>query len=192
MLRPERDDLGEAERRLARPLLAVQQDAEVVVRVRVVGIDADRGSIRRLRLDDPSLRPEHHAEVVVRVGVLRIECDRALVRARSPRPARADPAGRSRGCCASPPARARARDFARSARRPRSLSRLLMGEHAREVQRVRHGRARLRGCCGRSPQRPPTARSAAATIATDSASSRLSARSSAGSSVVRTTPPCSP
>ena len=84
ILRPERDDPGEADGRLVRPFLAVQQDTQVVVRVGVLGIQVNRSSICLLRLHHPSLRPEHHTEIVVRVGVLRIERDRALVRAGRP------------------------------------------------------------------------------------------------------------
>ena len=80
MLRPERDHLGEAESRLALSLLAVQQNAEVVVCVRVVGIDTNCGSIRRFRFNDPSLGSEHHAEIAVGIGVIRVECNRMLVR----------------------------------------------------------------------------------------------------------------
>ena len=80
MLRLERDDLREAERRFALALLAVQQNAEVVVRVRVVGVDANGRSIRRLRFDDLSFGSQHDAQVVVSVCVIRVECDRLLVR----------------------------------------------------------------------------------------------------------------
>ena len=81
ILRPERDDLGEADGRFARPLLAVQEDAEVVVGVRVLGIQADGGAIGRFGFDRLALRSQDDTEIVVRVGVLRIECDRALIRA---------------------------------------------------------------------------------------------------------------
>ncbi len=80
MLRPERDDLREAERGFPLAPQAVEQDAEVVVRIRMVGVDLDRRSICRLRIDDASLRAEDDAEVVVGVRVLRVESDRPLVR----------------------------------------------------------------------------------------------------------------
>ena len=80
MLRPERDHLREAERGLPAAPEAVEQDAEVVVRIGVVGVDADRRSIRRLRVGDASLRTQDDAEVVVRVRVLQVERDSPLVR----------------------------------------------------------------------------------------------------------------
>ena len=80
MPRPERDDLREAARGFALPPQAVEQNAEVVVRIRVVGVDSNRGSICRLRFDDTSLRAEDDAEVVVGVRVIRVEGDRLLVR----------------------------------------------------------------------------------------------------------------
>ena len=80
MPRPERDHLGEAKSRLALSLLAVQQNAEVVVRVRVVGIYTNCGSIGRFRFNDSSLGSEHHAEIAVSIGVIRVECNRLLVR----------------------------------------------------------------------------------------------------------------
>ncbi len=80
VLRPERDDLAEADDRFVRPLLAVQQDAQVGVRVRVLGIHANGGSIGRFRLDRLALRPQQDAEIVVRVGMIRIERNRALTR----------------------------------------------------------------------------------------------------------------
>ena len=157
----QRDDLREADGRFVRPLLAVQQDAEVVVRVRVLGIDANGGSIRRFGFDHLALCPQDHTEIVVRVGMIRIERDRALGTRRSLRPARVDPAGRSPDCCASPPARARARGSSRSARPP-ARSAPADGRALLRNATRRHSRARRRGCCGRCPPRPPTARSAAA------------------------------
>ena len=80
VLRPERDDLAEADGRFVRPLLAVQQDAQVGVRVRVLGTHANGGSIGRFGFDQPALRPQEDTEIVVRVGVIRIERNRALTR----------------------------------------------------------------------------------------------------------------
>ena len=80
VLRPERDDLAEADDRFVRPLLAVQQDAQVGVRVRVVGIDANGRSIGRLRFNRLALGPQDHTEIVVRIGMIRLERDRALER----------------------------------------------------------------------------------------------------------------
>ena len=60
-------------RGFVRPLLGVQQDAEVVVGVRVLGIDANGDSIRRFGFDHLALGPEDDAEIVVRVGMARIE-----------------------------------------------------------------------------------------------------------------------
>jgi hypothetical protein len=79
MPRPERDHLREGARCLAPAAEAVQQDAEVVVGIGVVGIDADRRPVRRFRIGDASQRTEDDAEVVVGVGVARVELDRALV-----------------------------------------------------------------------------------------------------------------
>ena len=79
MLRPQRDHLREADRRFVRALLAVQQHAEIVVGVRVLGVDADRVPVRRFRFGRLAFRPEHDAEVVVRVGVARLQRDRAAV-----------------------------------------------------------------------------------------------------------------
>ena len=73
ILRAERDHLGEADRGFVRPLLGVQQDAEVVIRVRVLRIDANGGPIRRFGFDDVALGPEDDAEIAVRGGVGRIE-----------------------------------------------------------------------------------------------------------------------
>ena len=161
ILRPERDDLGEADGRFVRPLLAVQQDAEVVVGVRVLGIDADGGSIRRFGFDRLALAlAGPHRDCCGRWR----DPDRVRSRAdtrRSLRPARVDPAGRSPDCCASPPARARARGSSRSARLP-ARSAPADGRALPRSATRRHGRARPRGCCGRSPPQPPTARSAAA------------------------------
>ena len=80
MLRPERDDLAEAGDRFLRPLLAVQQDAQVGVRIRVLRTHANGGSIGRLRLDQLALRPQDDPEIVVRIGMIRIERNRALTR----------------------------------------------------------------------------------------------------------------
>ncbi len=161
VLRPERDDLAEADDRFVRPLLAVQQDAQVGVRVRVVGIDANGGSIGRFRFDQLALRPQEHAEIVVRVGMIRIERNRALERgdrlvqlqaipqddaqiAVPVRPIGLEleaPLDQRDGLARSAPAGGRAR--------PRSAAR-------------RDSRARPRGSCGRCRPPPPTARSAAA------------------------------
>jgi hypothetical protein len=51
MFGPQRDDLAEADRRLTSALLAVQQDAQVLVRIRMRGIDADGRPVRRFGLD---------------------------------------------------------------------------------------------------------------------------------------------
>ena len=133
--RPEGDHLGEADGRLVRTLLAVQQDAQVVVGVRVLGMEADRGSIRRLCFLESALRAQHHTEVVVGIGMTRIECDRALVRRRCSLQLESilqdDPEVAVPVC----PRPARARDSARSVRLPAAPA-LLMGEHSREMQRV--------------------------------------------------------
>ncbi len=78
VLRPERDDLTEADDRFLRPLLAVEQDAEVGVRVRVVGARANGGSIGRFRFDRFALRPQEDTEIVVGIGMIWIECNRVL------------------------------------------------------------------------------------------------------------------
>ena len=44
----------------------------------MVGSRANGGSISRLRFDHPALRPQKDAEIVVRVGVIRIERNRPL------------------------------------------------------------------------------------------------------------------
>ena len=80
ILRPERDDPGEADGRFARSLLAVEEDAEVVVGVRMLGIQADGDAIGLFRFDQLALRSQDHTEIVVGVGVLRIDCDGALIR----------------------------------------------------------------------------------------------------------------
>jgi hypothetical protein len=46
----------------------------------VLGIDADRGSVRRFGFDDPPFGSKHHAEVVVSVGVVLVERNRVPVR----------------------------------------------------------------------------------------------------------------
>ncbi len=79
MLRTQRDDFREAHGRFVRPLLAVQQDAEVVVRVQVLWIDANSGSICRFRFDHLVRGSQDNAEIVVRIGMVRIECNRALI-----------------------------------------------------------------------------------------------------------------
>ena len=132
-----------------------------MVRVGVVGVDADRRAVRRLRLGGPPLRAQHHAEVVVRVRVLRVERDRPLGTRRPPRRAAGSPAGRCRGCCASRPGRARARGCARSARQPRRRGLAVARARPSSAAR-RHARARARGCSGRSPRPPRAARPAGA------------------------------
>ena len=80
VLRPERDDFAEADGRFVRPLLAVQQDAEVRIRVGMVGTRANGGSVGRFRFDDIALRPQQDTEIVVRVGMVRVERNRAPTR----------------------------------------------------------------------------------------------------------------
>ena len=135
MLRPQRDHLREADRRFVRALLAVQQHAEVVVRVRVLGIDANGVAIRRFRFDRLAFRPQDDAEVVVRVGVARLERDRAPVggdRVVELEPVLQDDAE------IAVPVRAIGLELEASLdQRDRLLApRLLVGEHAGEVQRV--------------------------------------------------------
>src|SRR6266511_2136389 len=69
VLRPQRDYLREADSRFVRPLHAVQQNAEVVVRVRVFWIYANGGSIRRLGFDHLAFGPQDDTEIVVCVGM---------------------------------------------------------------------------------------------------------------------------
>ncbi len=80
ILRPQRDDLRKADSCFVRPLLAVQQDAEVVVRVRVFGIYANGDSICSFGFDQLAFGPQDDTEIVVRIGVIRIKCNRALIR----------------------------------------------------------------------------------------------------------------
>ena len=79
MPRPQGDDLREADGRFVRPLLTVEEHAEVVVRVRVLGIYAYCDPIVRFGFFRLAFGPQDHTEIVVRVGVLRFERDRALV-----------------------------------------------------------------------------------------------------------------
>ena len=76
---PQRDDLREAERGLARPILRVQQDAKVVVRIRVFGIDTNRRPIGSLGFGQFASCSEHHAEIAVRIRVARIEGNRTAI-----------------------------------------------------------------------------------------------------------------
>ena len=77
VLRPERDHFAEADDGFVRPLLAVQQDAEVGIRIRVLGADANGGPIGRFRVAQVALRPQEHPEIVVGIGMIRIEGNRA-------------------------------------------------------------------------------------------------------------------
>ena len=161
VLRPERDDLAEADGRFVRPLLAVQQDAEVGVRVRVVGVDANGGSIGRFRFDRLALRPQDDAEIVVRVGMIRIERNRALERGDRLVQLEAIPQDDPE---IAVPVRPIGLELETSLDQRDGLlaPRLLMGEHSREVHRVGMvGRDFEDAAVDVAPP-PPTARSAAA------------------------------
>ena len=58
----------------------MQQNAQVVVSIRVFWIYANDGSIRRLGSDQLAFGPQYDTEIVVCVGMVRIECDRAAIR----------------------------------------------------------------------------------------------------------------
>ena len=58
---------------------AVEQDAEVGVRVDMLRVEPDGRPVRRLGLDRLARRPQQHAEIAMSIGVSRIEDDRALV-----------------------------------------------------------------------------------------------------------------
>ena len=94
---------------------AVQQDAEVGVRVGMLGTRANGGSIGGFRFDDAALRPQQDAEIVVRIGMIRIERNRVLARGDGLIQLESIPQDDRRDCCTSPPGRARARGFSRSA-----------------------------------------------------------------------------
>ena len=115
VLRPERDDLAEAGDRFVRPLLAVQQDAQVGVRVRMLRTRANGGSIGGFRFDELALRPQEDPEIVVRIGMIRIERNRVLTRDDRLIQLEAIPQDDRPDCCTSPPGEARARGFSRSA-----------------------------------------------------------------------------
>ena len=161
ILRPQRDDLREADGRFVRPLLAGQQDAQVVVRVRVLRIDADGGSICRFGFDRLVLGPQDNAEIVVRVGMVRIERNRASIRddriVQLESILQDDPE-------IAVPVRAIGLELETPLDQRDCLARSAPAD-ARALLRSathRRSRARRRGWCGRCPPPPPTARSAAA------------------------------
>ena len=113
VLRPERDHLAVARGRFLGSFQPVQQDAEVGVGVDVLGIQLDGRAIRGFRFDRLSGRPQQHAEIAVRVGVARDRWRSPVDRRRSRRRACRPTGRRCRGCCSSPPRRARAQGSAR-------------------------------------------------------------------------------
>ena len=79
VLRPEQDHFAEARDRLLRPLQPVQEDAEVGVRINVIGIQANGCSIGVFGFDRVTRRAQQYAEIAVCIGVIRIERNGPLV-----------------------------------------------------------------------------------------------------------------
>ena len=84
VLRSERDHLAVALGGFPGSLQRVEQDAQVGVRVDVLGIQLNGGAICGFRLERLSGRSQQHAEITVRIGVTRVDGDRTVDTRRSP------------------------------------------------------------------------------------------------------------
>ncbi len=79
MLRPERDHSAETGDGFSRALQAVQQDAEIRVRVDVLRIQLDRGPVRRFGLNRLLCRAQQHAQIAVGIRVARVQGNGAVI-----------------------------------------------------------------------------------------------------------------
>ena len=67
VLRPQRDRLAEARDRLLGSLQSRQKNAQVGVRIDVIGVHANGFSIGVFGFERFARRPQHHAEIAVRI-----------------------------------------------------------------------------------------------------------------------------
>ena len=79
MLRPEGDHLRVARCCFLGSSQAIEQDAQVGVRVDVAGVQSNCGAIRSFGFRRPSCRPEQHPEIAVGIRVPGVEGDRTAV-----------------------------------------------------------------------------------------------------------------